>query len=204
MTVLAAGSGKTILFSSILNELKPRCATDKSARKGIGFHYCSLDNAASQPVNNVFGSVLAQIATVRPELVQYVQPMRKTGPQLIPKNNLTLFQIHQVMKFALDLFDCFYLLIDALNETPYDNVILATLISLCEKHSNLRVLVTSTREPNEESDLIRIRRMSEGGVNLDIETYVRQRLLTESSFRSLTPPSQSEARHTIVSGAQGV
>ncbi|KAJ3454451.1 hypothetical protein MRS44_018345 [Fusarium solani] len=199
-----SGSGKTTLFSSIIDELQLRCGTDKATHKGVGFHCCSLDVAASQLTNNVFGSIFAQMATAHPDVVEYFQPMMKAGTKLIPQNNMTVNQIQEAMQFLLAKFDRFYLMIDALNETPYDDEIIETLISLCEKHANLRVLVTSTREPFRDSGLIFLRKMSEKAVNLDIETYVQQRLLTEGRFKWLDPISQSEVSHRIGTSSDGV
>lgn len=184
--------------------MRLRCATDKAVRKAVGFHCCSLDNAATQPVNSVFGSVLAQVTAQRPELVEHLQPIRKTGTKLIPQNNLTVHQIHTLMKVTLEMFDSFYILVDALNETPHDGIILNTLVSLCEKHPNLRVLITSIRDPPPDSTLTYVRRMNQGVIDLDIETYVQQRLLTEPAFRSLTPTSRNEVRTRIVGGSHGV
>ncbi|KJZ69014.1 hypothetical protein HIM_11589 [Hirsutella minnesotensis 3608] len=200
-----SGSGKTTLFSSIVDELERRCTADEAARKSVGFHCCSLDVAASQPINNVFGSIFAQIATADSEVVRYFQPMTKSGPKRIPRNNMTTPQICEAMQFLLDRFDCFYLLIDALNERPCgnDDDVIETLITLCKKHANLRVLITSTREPFLDSDLIFFRIMSEEDVNLDIKTYVQRRLQTERIFKSLDPAIQSTVSNHIVTSSHG-
>jgi hypothetical protein len=123
---------------------------------------------------------------------------------LMPQNNMTVHQIQEAMQFVLDKFDRFYLMIDALNETPHSDEVVETLISLCEQNANLRVLVTSTREPVQGQGLIFLKRMSERAMNSDIETYVQQRLLTEGRFKSLDPTSQSEVKHRIVTSSDGV
>jgi hypothetical protein len=173
-------------------------------RKGVGFHCCSLDIAASQPVNNVFGSILAQMASINPDIIEFIQPLRKGGTQLIPHNNLSVPQIQKAIKFGLEKFDRFYILIDALNESPFESLLVDTLLSLCEQNQNLRVLVTCTREPSDDLLPIHVRRMSNAAVDVDIEFYVQQRLQTEHSFRSLTKASQEEVKSRLVSGSHGV
>jgi hypothetical protein len=165
-----------------------------------------LDVAASQLTSNIFGSIFAQVATTHSEVGGYFQSMRKAGTMLIPQNNMTIHQIQEAMQFVLDKdrFGRFYLMIDALNETPHSDEVVATLISLCEQNDNLRVLVTSTREPVQGQSLIFVKRMSERAVNADIETYVCQRLLTEGRFKSLNSTSQREVKHHIVTSSHGV
>ncbi|EXL93273.1 hypothetical protein FOIG_13687 [Fusarium odoratissimum NRRL 54006] len=117
---------------------------------------------------------------------------------------MTVHEIQEGMQFVLKRFDRFYLMIDALNETPHSDEVVKTLISLCKQNAKLRVLVTSTREPVQGQDLIFLKRMSERVVNSDIETYVYQRLLTECRFKSLNPTSQREVKHHIVTSSHGV
>ncbi|EXA31813.1 hypothetical protein FOVG_16955 [Fusarium oxysporum f. sp. pisi HDV247] len=199
-----SGSGKTILFFSILDELQLRCGNHEATRMAVGFHCCSLDVAASQLTSNIFGSIFAQVATTHSEVGGYFQQMRKTGTMLIPQNNMTVHEIQEGMQFVLERFDRFYLMIDALNETPHSDEVVKTLISLCKQNAKLRVLITSTREPVQGQGLIFLKRMSERAVNSDIETYVDQRHLTECRFKSLNPTSQREVKHHIVTSSHGM
>ncbi|KXH30994.1 ankyrin repeat protein [Colletotrichum nymphaeae SA-01] len=82
---------------------------------------------------------------------------------------------------ALGLFDAFYLMIDALNETSQESVIVEALLHLCSKHSNLRVLVTYC----------------------DIEVYVEKRLSSEHSFQSLSAKIRTEIKDKVTSEADG-
>ncbi|CAH0028349.1 unnamed protein product [Clonostachys rhizophaga] len=116
---------------------------------------------------------------------------------------MTVLEIREAMQFLLTKFDRFYLMIDALNETPYDDEVIETLISLCEQHAKLRVLVTSTREPFRDTQHIFVRRMNEPAINLDIKMYVRQRLQTESRFKWLDPISRNEITLCIITSSDG-
>nr|XP_036577861.1 ankyrin repeat protein [Colletotrichum truncatum]KAF6784957.1 ankyrin repeat protein [Colletotrichum truncatum] len=201
-----SGSGKTVLFSNLVERLQAQIRPDNSekvSKAGLGFHCCSLDDAASQAVPNVFGSILAQMGSVRPEILHFVRPLRQSGNSLIPQNNLSVDQIHDVMDQALELFDVFYLMIDALNETSQEALIVDALLALCEKHGNLRVLVTCTREPAKFHPRIYVRQMISESIDMDIDMYVQHRLSTEHSFQSLGAKVREEIRKKIVTDAHG-
>ncbi|KAK1671442.1 ankyrin repeat protein [Colletotrichum godetiae] len=201
-----SGSGKTVLFSQLVEDLRTHPGdevTDESDNIGVGFHCCSLDDAASQAVPNVFGSILAQIGTTNPGILDHVRPLRKSGNSLIPQNNLTVEQIYEVLGEALELYDVFYLMIDALNETSHESVIVQALLHLCSKHPNLRVLVTCTREPVQPDPSIYVRHMSTRSIDSDIEVYVENRLSTEHSFQSLSDKIRGEIKEKVVSEADG-
>ncbi|KAI8280622.1 hypothetical protein K4K60_004723, partial [Colletotrichum sp. SAR11_57] len=168
------GSGKTVLFSHLVEKLQERIDSDAlnaTSKVGLGFHCCSLDDTASQAIPNVFGSILAQIGAARPEILDHVRPLRQSGSTLIPQNNLSITQIHEVMDQALGLFDIFYFTIDALNETSHEALIIQILLDLCEKHANLRVLITCTHEPVDASPKIYVRQMNTESIHSDIELF---------------------------------
>ncbi|KAI3553332.1 ankyrin repeat protein [Colletotrichum abscissum] len=201
-----SGSGKTVLFSQLVEDLRAHPideASEENGNIGVGFHCCSLDDAASQAVPNVFGSILAQIGATNPSILDHVRPLRKSGNNLIPQNNLTVEQIYDVMGEALGLFDAFYLMIDALNETSQEPVIVEALLHLCSKHSNLRVLVTCTREPAQLEPSIFVRHMSTQSIDCDIEVYVEKRLSSEHSFQSLSAKVRTEIKDKVTSEADG-
>lgn len=122
---------------------------------------------------------------------------------MIPQNNLSVEQIYDVMGQALELFDVFYLMIDALNETSQESVIVKALLHLCSKHSNLRVLVTCTREPAQADPSICVRHMSTRSIDCDIEMYVEERLSSEQSFQSLSVKIRTEIKDKVMSEADG-
>ncbi|KAE9572982.1 Vegetative incompatibility protein HET-E-1 [Colletotrichum fructicola] len=201
-----SGSGKTVLFSHLVEKLQERIDSDAlnaTSKVGLGFHCCSLDDTASQAIPNVFGSILAQIGAARPEILDHVRPLRQSGNTLIPQNNLSITQIHEVMDQALGLFDIFYFTIDALNETSHEALIIQILLDLCEKHANLRVLITCTHEPVDASPKIYVRQMNTESIHSDIELYVKHRLSNERSLQTLRPEIQAEIRTKIVSDADG-
>ncbi|CAM1511169.1 Fc.00g086820.m01.CDS01 [Cosmosporella sp. VM-42] len=202
-----SGSGKTVLFSTIVDELQSLCSTALST-SAFGYHCCSLDDASSQQISNIFGSAFAQVGAARPEILHHIAPYKRsdTSLGLVRQNNLTIQQIHEIIAHILQSYDRLYILVDALNETPHQQELVQALVELCETHEKLRVLVTCTREPFllTTSPLIKLRKMRVRAVDLDIEAYVLHRLESEACFRALSLKMQGEIQQKIVSEADGM
>lgn len=192
--------------STIVQELQQHCQASPEDN-GCAFHYCSLDNAASQRPVNVFGSILAQAAEAKPELVDMIKPFRKPSTSLVAQNTMTIQEVTMLLKSAISLFDRFSVLIDALNETPHQRLVLSTLRQLCVDCPSLRVLVTCTSAPlcdKEITPSILFREMNLADVNADICAYVSSRLDTESNYRGLSKELRSEVEETMSCGANGM
>jgi hypothetical protein len=187
-----------------LQQLQRRIESQNSLQQALGFHFCSLDNAASQRISNVFGSFLAQITAHRPELSSSIRRIKPQEKQLIPQNNLSTTDIRRVLRDIPPKYSLVYLMVDALNETQGGSMILSLLLDLCEEHADLRVLVTSTGLAPGSLSNIRTISMDSAAIDLDIDNYVRARLLRESVLRVSSPELQNEIRTEIVSNAKGV
>ncbi|KAF2095195.1 ankyrin repeat protein [Rhizodiscina lignyota] len=200
-----SGSGKTTLFSSIVQEFQVQC--DEFEDDHCAFHYCSMDNAASQKPVNIFGSILAQAAEAKPELVDIIKPFQKPGASLIAQNMMTIQELTGLLEKALGLFKRFSVLIDALNETPHQRVILTTLLKLCTAYPGLKVIVTCTSDPvadKESRSRISLRQMRMADVNADIQAYVRYRLDTETNYQALSDTIRHEVENIMSLGANGM
>jgi hypothetical protein len=162
------------------------------------FHYCSLDNLSSQNAPSVFGSILAQMVKVKPEMAGDIRQFRRPGV-----NSLALPDLRSLLNSASQHFNPFYIVIDALNESTDQHDIVSTLLNLSQDFSNLRVLVTCTLEAKEDNPLIQQTRMGINAVDHDIELYVEHRLATEQSFRSLSRELRSRILSSVTSDADG-
>ncbi|KAK7422239.1 hypothetical protein QQX98_001762 [Neonectria punicea] len=199
-----SGSGKTVLFSTIKDEVQTICSTDLSANLNLGYHCCSLDDAASQEIPNIFGSILAKAGSSKPEILEHIAPYKRSDNWLVPQNNLTISQINEIMAHILKSCDRFYILIDALNETPHEQELVQALLHLCEQHPQISVLVTCARKPLIRSPAIRERDMNTGAVDSDIEAYVLHRLAKDPCFYVLSVNIRTEIQRKIVSEADGM
>ncbi|KAI9167209.1 LOW QUALITY PROTEIN: Vegetative incompatibility protein [Paramyrothecium foliicola] len=204
LTIEIAGAGKTILFSSIIDELQAICASTAASDSLLGYHCCSLDSAVTQPLSNIFGSVLAQIGRLRPEFLKHIEPYKRPSSSLIPQSDLTLEQISAILASILSSLGRLYILVDALNETPHQEQLVRALVSLCASHPQIRVLVTCTRGPSEDHVVIRECQMPTKDVGQDIKLYVNHRLSFEPSFRGLSPNIHAEIRRVVPRKADGM
>ena len=165
-----------------------------------------MDNAISQQPVNIFGAILAQCTRLKPELTEKIRPLRKPDSHLITQNSLTIAELTDTLKEAMGLFKRYIILIDALNETPFQNTVLSTVASLTRSCPNLRVLITCTSDPVSNRDDFRfwIRQMVSDDVDQDIKRYVQYRISSESSFLALSTEIRTEIEQKIVSGANGM
>jgi hypothetical protein len=175
--------------------------------RGYGFHYCSLSNAGTQKSVNVLGSILAQAVEVKPEIIEWVRPLRKQDYHLITQNTLSLQELLETLQKSIDLFNEFFILIDALNETPDQGEIVSTLLELVTVSPKLRVLVTCTTNADpsiDDGSLIMTQQMVAPMVDHDIASYVHYRMQSEVAFSSLTKRTQDEIKKAIRSTANGM
>jgi hypothetical protein len=198
-----SGAGKTTLFSRVVEEIQERCRN--GSNQGCGFFYCTQDNAASQQPSNVLGSIVAQIARVKPEIVDFVQNVRNIDSGGVYHNNLALHELEHILGQSLVLFDRIYILLDALNETPHAITLINSLSRLSKKQSSLRILMTCTADPPEgTSALMQVLHLKNEIVDSDIRAYVTYRLDSERIFSTLSPALKDEIGKALDSGANGM
>ncbi len=179
----------------LVKELQNRGA--KRPGTGYAFHYCSMDNAASQKATGLLGSVLAQLARLKPQMVDLISPLR------VPGGSLTLNELEGLLVTGLGLFDRFYAVIDALNETPEQRTIMSSILRLCQRCPSFRVLATCTLDPFGGRTYISLARMTTDQVDRDLEIYVAHRLYTEQCFCLLIPSVKDAIRSAMTKGADG-
>lgn len=198
-----SGAGKTTLFSYIVEEIQVRCTN--GINLGCGFFYCSQDNAASQQPSNVLGSIVAQFAKVKPEIVELVQKVRNADSGSAQHNVLAVLELERILGQSLALFDSTFILLDALNETPHATALIRSLNRLCNEQSSLRILITCTADPPKETNaLMRILNLKNEIIDSDIRAYVTYRLDSERIFSTLSPSLRDEVGKALHGGAHGM
>lgn len=198
-----SGAGKSSLFSSVVDELKRRCSPQPK-QLVCCFFYCHSGNAATQVPVNVFGSLLAQLCEIRPEMASEIRPLLRPGNRLIAQTLLSISDLARLLTSALESIERCYMLVDALNETPHYRLIVSLLSKLSQICPSLRVLVTSTSNPPIKGKQILLRQMGESAVDHDIGVYVEHRLTTESSFGNLSERIKMEIKTTMTTLAHGM
>jgi hypothetical protein len=165
-----------------------------------------LNNAISQRTINILGSILAQAAQLKPELFDSIH-VRKPADGLISQAPYTVQEIMSLLQTAMGLFDRFYVLVDALNETPWQLELLAALTKLLRLCPNVRLLVTSTTPPKIDSDdnlEVNVIQMATSHVDHDITEDVLHRLETESAFQALTENTRKTLESSLTTNSHGM
>ena len=160
----------------------------------------------SQRTVNILGSILAQAAKWRPEIYDWILP-KNAAPGLIMQAPYTIQEFMPLLHRAMGLFERFYLLIDALNETSWQPELLATLSHLLHIRPNIRLFVTCTTPPRinaENNSVITIQYMAASNVDQDIAEYVIYRLEMEPVFLSLTRNTRKTIESTVTANSRGM
>lgn len=189
-----------------MDEVKKRCHDD-AHKTGYGFHFCSLDNDESRKPTNIFGAMLAQLARMRPDVMEEIRAQSRSQDNPMEERSLTLFQIRDMIRGSVGRVGRFFILIDALNETRHhQNTIVDILLSLCRWLPNLRLLATCTANPtlpSHDKALVAVRNMVVHAVDRDIETYVQHRLVKDEGLVSLDSDVLHCIKRKVTASAHG-
>lgn len=191
--------------STIVDEISSACARDSFSAHLLGYHCCSLDEAASQQLPNILGSVLAHVGAVQPALLTQIALRRGATPHLVPQNDLSIQEIKNVLDLVAESVQRLYILVDAINEAPAaKDALVEFLETMCREHASVRALVTCTGEAGRHSGLIHYQPMNTLSVNSDIALYATRRLETERGLANLNPKIREQILQRITSDAQGM
>lgn len=101
-----------------------------------------------------------------------------------------------------------YLFLDAINECQDASATVDLLVRLSRRCSNLRMLITSTRDLNirEPSNTIQtlVVQMDSSRVTKDISIFVDDMLALDPSLRNITKELKADIGSTVISSAGGM
>ncbi|GAB7332096.1 hypothetical protein MBLNU13_g03981t2 [Cladosporium sp. NU13] len=189
----SAGSGKTILSAGIVKDMQESCAEDPA--KSLAFFFFDFDDVEKQDPINMVKSLLSQFLNrceIVPDTVQSLYVVCENGQREASEQ-----QLLQAIRDTIELLPAPFVVLDALDECSNWNC-LFDIISEMQSwgRDTLRVLFTSRKEVQIEEALEYIvpqhdRTCLESGlVDKDIETYVRERLAKDTSFKRLQRDSE--------------
>lgn len=133
-----AGSGKTILCSTAIEDIRLHC--DQRANTGCAIFYFSFSDNRKQSVFDLMPSLVAQVGRKPPGLSR-LQKAYET------RSRPGLGDLENVFRDSIEAYDDFIFIIDALDECPEigdtRQKILETLQTLSRRAPKLRILATS-------------------------------------------------------------
>ncbi|KAJ5617810.1 hypothetical protein N7537_002924 [Penicillium hordei] len=197
-----SGTGKTTLFAQVADELTSMVSQGQSTC--LAYFYCTISDFGSQNARNVLGSLVAQLSGTMPSILDEIRSVYNKGP----KNQAHRFPIElsvleaAILKSASEKAKV-VLLVDAINESHDMQLLEASLLRLASLSTNIRVLITTTsamssiKHPN--AYVLNISGKSRG----DIDSFIKYRLETDDTLRTLAPEFQADIEFTLLQNADG-
>ncbi|KAK8080213.1 hypothetical protein PG997_008031 [Apiospora hydei] len=116
------GAGKTILASTIIDNLEHRFRDDRTS--AIAYVYCNFKRKDEQKIEDLIASLLKQLAQVRPSLPVAIQQLRdRHAPK---RTRPTLDEMSQALRSVVSEHSRVFIVVDALDECQTKIHLLAT------------------------------------------------------------------------------
>ena len=203
------GSGKTILSSTIVEDLLQHC--NGSADMVTVYFYFDFNDARKQDPELMLRSLLSQLLQASSKVPDSIKALCSAcgdGQQQPPLHSLL-----QVTSEMMQNFTHVYIVLDALDECTKRQDLMDMLeIAATWQHTNMRLLVTSRKERDIESSLqsyISIEdsiSLQNDIVDEDIHRYILQRLSGDKALAKWNKDAalRQEIEATLMQGARGM
>jgi hypothetical protein len=197
------GAGKTILCSTIIEDVKLLCTSDSGNR--YAYFYFDFSDRQKQTVTSMLRSMVAQLSV--PELPTEVDELYNNcnhGHQEPSAENL-ITSLISLLKGSHQT----YLIMDALDECPERKELLTTIRRIIQTHSvYVNILVTSREEQEITEGMKGVISNSIslecGGLDADIERYIHKCLENDNEWRKDQLYIKQEVQDALVKGAHGM
>lgn len=200
----ASGSGKTILCSEVIENMRLQISTE--ARHGLVVFYFSFANQQTQSYNAFLKAAICQLAVDK-----QASAIFKTFHDRSNQASMDSKRLEQVFQSMLESFDTVTICIDALDECPEEadarSRTLLGLEGLSKTVKNVKFFMTSRlmsdiRESTSSIDALSVPvRVKE--TDRDIRIYVEETLAQQPRLRTLEPRTQDLIKDSITSQAGG-
>lgn len=200
-----AGCGKTILCSTVIEDIRTQC--DQGANTGYAVFYFSFSDNHKQWVWDFVLSLAVQLGWKEPGLSMLQQAYKR------PNRSLPgLGDLENILLASVKSYDELFLIADALDECPEGGDIrqkvLEFLARLSQQAPNLQILATS-REVADVRDLMEKLgaaplSIAEHIVDADVRKYVAAQLLRDYRLSRLDPATKTRIEETISTKSNGM
>ncbi|KAL6230209.1 hypothetical protein BDW75DRAFT_76984 [Aspergillus navahoensis] len=131
----AAGAGKTIITSLVIDELQ-RCIAQEP-KLGLVYIYFNYSDQKEQTTENILGTFLKQLLGILPEIPEAV--LNLYGDQASRGNTLSLTDAVYLLRITCAQFTNVYVCLDALDEL---GDLQGLLHHLCDRPSSVKIFIT--------------------------------------------------------------
>ncbi|KAF8486642.1 hypothetical protein JB92DRAFT_2799171, partial [Gautieria morchelliformis] len=200
------GAGKTILCSTIIEQLSHHCSSDPSL--GVAYFYFDFRNECTQP-DAVLRSLIKQLsvrcASAFHVLESLFSQSEQGGAHPAPDQE----DLMSTLKTIIRSFQGVCIIFDALDECLERSRFLKVLREVHDwKMDTLHLLVTSRKEGDIQKALSGLVShevpMDESLVDRDIQGYVSRRLVEDVEFSMYSADEKGMVKTTLMEGAQGM
>jgi hypothetical protein len=197
-----AGSGKTILSSTVIDSLQQIHNDDQG--KSIAYFYFDFTDSRKSAVEGCIRNLLRQISAPTPCEAVRTLYRRQCGGRIQP----TLGSVLLAFKDALEPLGRVFLVIDALDECE-DIVALAEVMKFINSLTRISVLVTSHMTPVVQQLMLAVQEstieIEVARVTQDMRTFVNHRLYAgEESSRRWSDEGMRHIQERVISRSAGM
>jgi hypothetical protein len=190
------GAGKTVLSSTIIENVKSRCSSDSVCL----YFYFDFSNPQKQIVINMLYSFLAQLSssTIPAEVRQLYERCNNGAHEAM---------IAQLIETLLSIANRkrMFIIIDALNESADWKCLLEVIKRIRQSTSQINLLMTSRKEHDIqivlECSVDHVIAIQDERVDADVDIYVQHCLQNDFDLSKWDDELKSEIATTLTSGA---
>jgi hypothetical protein len=200
-----AGSGKTILCSTAIEDVQALCHSRPNFGQAI--FYFSFSDQTKQTYENLIRAMVVQLGCREPGISllrqAYEKPERKA---------LGMDELYRILTSIVRSYDQVFLHLDGLDECTDEQDarlgVLASLETLVQDFPGIRLIATSRDYPEIRSCVESIGAIAmpldRQAVDSDIQRYVSTQLAKDLQLRQWPAPSKTLVKDTLAEKAQGM
>ncbi|KAI6826758.1 Pfs, NACHT and ankyrin domain protein [Hortaea werneckii] len=203
-----AGCGKTVLSSTIIEDIKQLCDTDENlARFGLGAFYFTFSDKQKQSYEDLLRSLVEQLAWKQDGYSRLQQAFDNPSRGRLGKDEL-----ENILDLSFQAYDRVFITLDALDESTEENDIrqkmLEQLEKLVQNASNVKLLATSREalDIHESMGMLEAQRIdvADSKVDKDIRKYLVSELSKDRRLSRLSDKTTSLILDTLSARADGM
>jgi hypothetical protein len=200
-----AGCGKTVLCSTVIEDIREYC--DSSSNAMYAAFYFTFSDNQKQSYEDLLRSLVAQLGWKETGLSMLAQACEKPNA-----NRSTVDELEIIALACIQPYDELFLLLDALDECPEGSKVrqnvLEGLERLAQGAGNVRMFVTS-REVTDVGDSMQMlganfASVAARSVDADIRRYISTQLSRDRKLRKLDVTTKELIEETISQRADGM
>ncbi|KAF7529418.1 hypothetical protein G7054_g9850 [Neopestalotiopsis clavispora] len=194
-----SGSGKTTLLAKSVDFLR-----HNHKEIEVLCWYCAFDDLDSQQPENFLGWIITNLSARIPGLLLHLTDQMEYAEQ---KGDKPVFNSSELEETLLDHSTAvppMIIFIDAINESAKREDLEFLVNRLTAKLPNIRIVVSSTRNPVSQGAVFRKVKMSEDRLKRDIDLTITNILESNDVFRSLSLELRERIHNTVLSKSKGM